>query len=236
MRMSLLAATGIAAALAIGGSALALTAGSSRSATDVTLCVKDNGQLRLQTPSSPSCDPSEDVVDWTVAGEVTGVVATSPLVGGERDGIVTLGIDQNLVEAANSGKIFAGFDDFGDIPNGGASGEPEEIARLALPDGAYAISAKLTVTGPLLGIARVTCRLQAGADFDESQVVVSGLLSTADATTRLGMPLEAVHRFAEPGFAVLSCADGQGPASISSFEYLKIVAIRASSLSNEFLG
>jgi len=236
MRITVLAAAGIAFALAVGGSALGLAAGSQRTATDVTVCVKDNGQLRLQTPSNPTCDQSERATAWTVGGELTDVALAPPLVGEERDGLVTLGLDQNLVEAANSGKIFAGFDDAGLIPSRGADGEPQEIARLAVPAGAYAISAKLTVTGPLLGVTDVRCRLRAGEDFDESSVAVSAVLNTEDFTHALGMPLEVVHRFAEPGFAVLACAGGVDALSTAHFEFLKIVAIRASSLSNQFLG
>jgi hypothetical protein len=236
MRITVITAAFVALALAIGGSALGLAAGSQRTATDVTVCIKDNGQLRLQTPSNPNCDQSERSTDWTVGGELTDISLVSPLVGEERDGLVTVGLDQNLVEAANSGKIFAGFDDAGLIPNTGADGEPQEIARLPLPAGAYAISAKLTVTGPLLGVTDVRCRLRAGADFDESRVAVSAALNTNDFTHALGMPLEVVHRFAEPGFAVLACGGGVDALSAAHFEFMKIVAIRASSLSNQFLG
>jgi len=236
MRMSVLAAAGIAAALAVGGSALAVAVGSSPTATDVTVCVKDNGQLRLQTPSNPDCDQSEQSADWTVGGELTDAVFAAPLVGEERGGVLSLGLDQNFVEAANSGKIFAGFDDAGVIPARRADGEPQEIARLAVPAGAYAISAKLTVTGPLLGVTDVRCRLGAGADFDESGVSVSGVLNTEDFTSELAMPLEVVHGFVEPGFAVLACSGGTDALSTAHFEFLKIVAIRASSLSNQFLG
>jgi hypothetical protein len=237
MRRSVLAAAGIAAALAIGGGALALAAGPSRSATEVTVCVKDNGQLRLETPSNPTCDASEHIADWTVGGELTDALVAPPLLGEERDGILSLGLDDSFVEAANSGKIFAGFVDAGDIPRVEAGGEPEEIARLAVPSGAYAISAKLSVTGPLVGITDVRCRLRAGSDFDESRVAVSSVFNTEDFTDALGMPLEVVHRFAEPGFAVIACAGtDDGVKSVAHFEFLKIVAIRAFSLSNHFLG
>jgi len=92
--------------------------------------------------------------------------------------------------------------------------------------------------------AQVKCRLAAGADFDESRAVVAGT-QTDDVTRTLAMSLLVVHRFTEGGEAVITCdsafifdcapfacIDDFGPR----YEDLKIVAIRATSVSNRFLG
>lgn len=227
MRTSILVTTGILAALAVAGTALAIATGASRSATDVSVCVKDNGQLRLQTPANPNCDPSEQSVAWTVGGEVTDVVAAAPVITSERDGIVTLGLDPGLIEAANSGKIFAGFNDGpGEIPF--AVQDPianGRIAALELPAGAYAVVAKLNVEDAAVdGIGFLDCRLQAGTDFDRRSQAID--------SRRDEVVLEVVHRFAEPGEAVLGCI----ALDATEWEDLKIVAIRANTLSNVFLG
>jgi hypothetical protein len=46
------------------------------------------------------------------------------------------------------------------------------------------------------------------------------------------MALEVVHRFTEPGEAVVRCGSVVG----ADFEFLKIVAVRATSVSNVFIG
>ena len=210
-----------------------------------TLCVKPNGQLQAETPSSP-CAAPEEPQRWTVHG-VEAVEPGPGLVGGSLGGIASLRVDPALIEQANAGRIFAGFDDGPSLVN-------NLSRRLALPPGAYAITAKLTVTSqpepetPSLPETKwgsiVTCRLVAGADFDESRAVVAGNRND-DATKTLGLSLAVVHRFEGAGEAVLdcdvrfnfecapfACIDGFGP----KFEDLKIVAIRATSLSNRFLG
>jgi hypothetical protein len=186
----------------------------------------------------------EELQRWTVRG-VASVEAGPGLLGGSLDGIASLSVDPALIEQANAGRIFAGFDDGPGFANG-------LERRLALPPGAYAITAKLTVTSrpetphpPEVKYSSiVSCRLTAGADFDESRAVVAGMASS-DQTETLGMALAVVHRFDGSGEAVLgcdtrfnfdcapfACIDDFGP----KFEDLKIVAIRATSLSNHFLG
>ncbi len=233
----------LAAVGALGIAAYAAGAGSVSSGA-VGICVKPNGQLRAVTPENPCVTP-EELQQWTVHG-VEAVEAGPGLVGGSLGGIASIRVDPALIEQANAGRIFAGFDDGPYLVNGLSR-------RLTLPPGAYAITAKLTVTSqpepetPNLPETKwgsvVTCRLAAGADFDESRAVVSGNRND-DATKTLGLSLAVVHRFDGVGEADLecdsrfnfecapfACIDDFGP----KFEDLKIVAIRATSLSNHFL-
>ena len=230
--------------LAVGVAVNAFATTSAAPAT-ATLCVKPNGQLRVETPSS-LCAAPEEPQQWTVHG-VASVDAGPGLVGRELDGVASLRVDPALIEQANAGRIVAGFDDGQSLVNG-------LTRRLTLPPGAYAITAKLTVTSqpepetPNLPETKwgsiVSCRLAAGADFDESRAVVAGTRND-DATKTLGLSLAVVHQFDGAGEAVLecqtrfnfecaplACIDDLGP----KYEDLKVVAIRATSLSNRFLG
>lgn len=238
--------TAIAVALGLSASALALAARSDREATTATVCVKPNGELRLQTERSPACTGSERASQWVVGGEVTAVEAGPGLVGGGAEGPVALAVDPGLIESAQGPKIFAGFDDGPHpIPHGDVvSTTPVEIERLELPAGVYAIVAKLTLARDGFGkeFSTVRCRLEAGADFDKSHVSMEGLNfggsgpQTQEGTTRLGMALEVVHRLTDPGPVVLSCVDVSFYASSQvTYEDLKIVAIRGSTLSNVYL-
>lgn len=224
----------IAAFFLTGATLFAMAASSESSAPTVDVCVKPNGQLRVLTPSNPCVEP-ETRNQWTVNG--TKDVQPGPgLNGSNNSGIVSLQVDPGLIENANASKIFAGFDD----GPGFVSGIEK---TLTLPAGAYAIFAKLTlIPGPaeLSGPVTVLCRLEAGADFDASRAFVPSQADD-DLNKLVGLTLEVVHSFAAAGSAVLSCEAPHpdcpelcfdlGP----QFENLKIIAIRASSLSNGFL-
>ena len=127
--------------------------------------------------------------------------------------------------------------------------EPQPIAKLDLPEGAYTIFAKMLLfNDEIAADARVWCRLTAGADSDDAYVVLenteAGGGQTWGEASRDVMNLQVVHRFDTPGTVVLSCADGwslpellgghvfNGPAQ---FGHLKIIAMKASSISNVVL-
>ena len=105
----------LAAVAALGVAAYAAGAGSV-SPTAVGICVKPNGQLRAETPSSP-CTAPEELQQWTVHG-VEAVEAGPGLVGGSLGGIASIRVDPALIEQANAGRIFAGFDDGPFLVNG----------------------------------------------------------------------------------------------------------------------
>ena len=207
--------------------------------TTATMCIKPNGQLRAVTPESPDCVEPEKATEWTVNG-VKAITPGGGLVGRDVGGIVSLEVDPGLIENANSGKIFAGFDDGPrDVPD-----ELSVIAQLPLPPGNYAIFAKLGLSNENDGfVASVGCRLTAGADFDETSVLLEpfdaeAALSGLGSTSALGQSLEVVHRFDGPSRAVLACADTSLLYPFGGVVYrdVKIVAIGASSLSNSFIG
>ncbi|MCM3904547.1 MAG: hypothetical protein ND866_22850, partial [Pyrinomonadaceae bacterium] len=110
----------------------------------------------------------------------------------------------------------------------------------------YAIFAKLVVTAKEIeesSVTRkefVTCRLDAGNDFDRS----NALLEVQDDRPILAftndevvLTLEVVHRFAEPGEAVLRCSKGAFSGSADmEFTNLKMIAVESGQISNVFLG
>ena len=214
------------------------------------MCVKDNGQLRMTNNGTP-CGPSEQLTEWVVGGEVTEVQPGRGLIGTRENGIVNLAVDPSIFQnCASCGRIFAGFNDGpGDIF--GAFGDEivaqSAVAGLSLPAGKFAIFAKLTLRN-VDSIDEqshpVQCRLKAGADFDESRVVIEDEqdrndngVPDRDGATSLVMNLMVVHDFAEPSGATLFCVDGTPAAPGESIfghdgvvEDLKIVAIEAASI------
>jgi hypothetical protein len=184
-----------AAAVAIALPAVIYAARAGTPAVTADVCIKPNGQLRVVTPNHP-CRSPETAEQWTVGG-VKELRAGEGLVARNDAGVVALNVDPGLIESATAAKIFAGFDDEGDIP--GAPGAPlVEIGTLDLPTGAFAVWAKLTVTTDEEASWSVRCRLEAGADFDESRVELS-VDSSLFRGRAIPMALEVVHRFTEPG-------------------------------------
>jgi hypothetical protein len=206
-----------------------------------TVCIKPNGQLRAVTPENPACVAPEEASEWTVGG-VKAITAGSGLVGRDNNGLVQLEVDPGLIENANSGKIFAGFED-------GPRDVPDEfslIAQLPLPAGNYAIFAKLAFRhsgeAAFNAVANVYCKLVAGADFDETRVVLEPFDAesalSGEGTSAAGQSLEVVHGFDVPSRALLVCSDTSFlfPFGQVVYEDLKMIAIRGSSLSNTLLG
>ena len=221
-----------AAAVALGATAVALAQGTAR-ATSVPLCVKTNGQLRVLVGGVAACDSSEQRTDWVVGGEVTDIALGPGLIGGRNGGAIQLAVNPALLER---GRVFSGFND-------GPVAVPiffsETIARLDLPAGNFAISAKLTVTS----ISdegfddRVLCTLWAEGDFDRAEAVLPEDVNPPvmhPYEAAVGLAMQVVHRYAAPGAVTLSCFEQGGDPDVS-FQDLKITAIEATSLSNVFL-
>ena len=224
----------------------ALTQSASIAGTRVQLCVKDNGQLRL-IGTGGSCDPSEHLTEWVVGGQVTEIQLGQGLIGNRDDGTMSLALDPSVFQSCiGCGKIIAGFNDGPfELPRFNFEGEIPQIAKLALPAGSYAMSAKLVIEAkqgeefPVPVKEFALCRLSAGNDFDES----SALLEVEDdrplqviTNDQVVLSLQVVHRFAEAGEAVLRCSkgafSGSSPMEVSK---IKIVAIEGASVSNTFL-
>ncbi len=199
--------------------------------------------------NNTSCDPSEQLTEWVVGGQVTDIRLGQGLVGRRDDGIVNLALDPSIIEGAShpGGRIFAGFDDGPrELANSRFGGELPPIAKLDLPAGDYAIFAKLQVTASELEDASftrkefVSCQLVAENDFDRS----SALLEVQDdrpilalQNDRVVLTLEVVHRFTQPGEVVLKCAKVfAGSSTIMEVRNLKIIALEGSGISNVFLG
>jgi hypothetical protein len=119
----------------------------------------------------------------------------------------------------------------GDVPSvPSVTDAAATIGTLAVPAGNYAIFAKLSVED-ILGAdpdpdSTVTCRLEAGADSDES---TTELLVPWRAT----ISLQVVHSFTAAGSVVVKCRDDlPAPNANTTFRFLKISAIEQGSVSN----
>lgn len=189
--------------------------------------------------------PSPAVVVATVALFValggTSIAAVNAL---PRNSVGTIQLKQNAVTGAKvrNGSLLRADFKRGQIPAGprgvqGPAGPSDAYARflngpiaipaalttlanLTIPQaGNYVISAKTYITATASGVA--TCRLEAGADFDQS-------LTYAAASIPFGLPFLVVHTFDAPGSVDLKCsATGSLQAN-----FLKISAIRVSTLAN----
>jgi hypothetical protein len=237
----------ILAFLMLGITITAFNQRESPSGIRVQLCVKPNGQLRM-IDNTTLCDSSERLVEWVVGGQVTEIRPGQGLIGNRDDGIVNLALDPSIFQGcASCGKIIAGFNDGPlELPRFIIGEEIPQIAKLDLPAGNYAIFAKLVVTAkqheelPVTVKEFTQCNLSAGNDFDNSgallEVEDDRPIVTVD-NDRVVLSLEVVHRFAEPGEAVLRCSKGafagDSPMEVRN---LKIIAVEAGSISNVFLG
>lgn len=97
------------------------------------------------------------------------------------------------------------------------------LASLSLPAGLYAINAKLYIED-LTGSPVVTCDVVAGGDSDRVVVTISDV--------QHAVPLQVVHNFAAAGVVEVKCADDAGVNTTTKANFIKITAIRGSSLSN----
>ncbi|MGZ4411144.1 MAG: collagen-like triple helix repeat-containing protein, partial [Gaiellaceae bacterium] len=94
------------------------------------------------------------------------------------------------------------------------------LANLNIPQaGKYVLWSKLYVSG---GHLSVTCRLNAGGDYDQS-------VSYVDANFIYTLSLNVVHDFPSAGSANLQCQSNQS-APVAHF--IKITAIRVGNLTN----
>jgi hypothetical protein len=201
--------------------------------TSVPVCIKDNGQVRVLIDPGATCATPELRSEWVVGGALTDISVGPGLIGTRVGDTFQLAISPTLLE---SGRIFSGFND-GPVPM--PSGFPVEIARLDLPAGSFAVSAKLTVTNTLGEGSddRVLCALRAEADFDLAELVLPEDVFTLiqhPYNAAAGLTMQLVHHFSAPGSVTLSCFEQDSQPDLS-FQDLKITAIEGSSLSNVFL-
>ena len=230
MQTSVLA---IVAAVVLGATGALVAQRASPSVTSVPVCIKDNGQVRVLIEPGATCVTSELRAEWMVGGALTDISLGPGLIGTREGGTFQLAVSPRLLE---SGRIFSGFND-GPVPM--PSGFPVEIARLDLPAGSFAVSAKLTVTNTFgeRFDDRVLCALSAEADVDRAELVLPEDVNTViqhPYNAAAGLTMQLVHHFNAPGSVTLSCYEQDSEPDLS-FQDLKITAIEGSSLSNVFL-
>lgn len=217
----------------------AIVAVTQRSFPDVTvasICVKDNGQMRM-LGGSTTCDSSEQLMKWVVGGEITHLQIGPGLEGSREDGTIQLAVDPELIESCrscNGGRVFAGFDDGPGITPPGADAPNHGdnlpgIGALRLPIGKYLVQAKLWIHNTTESRLFARCKLSAGADFDWLEITVRESDSNA-------VSLTIVHEFNEPeGLVLVACSDNQ-LGSGTTWNDLKITALEVSDISNVFIG
>jgi hypothetical protein len=231
---------GAIAAAVLGATVVLVAQSASPRVTSVPVCVKGNGQVRVLVGGAAACDASEQRSDWIVGGELTDITIGEGLIGGRNAGTFQLALDPQIVQACRGcrgGRLFAGFND---APFAIPSEVTTTVATLNLPEGSFAIFAKMTLLNAIddsifADFDRVNCRLVAGDDFDEASV---SLEERGDAAFPAGsedtIGLNLVHRFTEPGAVELTCFASDHVENISARD-LKIIAIEGSSVSNVFL-
>ena len=222
----------LGATLLLLGTAVAVTQRATTPVTQVPVCIKDNGQLRVLTGNTSTCDPSEQLTKWVVGGELTDLQLGQGLTGSREDGTIQLSVDRELIESCrscNRGRVFAGFDDGpGDTPEGPFDPNHGEIlpqiGALRVPTGKYLVHAKLWVHSKNER-EFVYCKLSAGSDFDWAEIIIRD----RDAAV---ISLTMVHEVTEAeGLLVVGCS-GSG----TEWQDLKISALQVSNISNTFIG
>lgn len=121
----------------------------------------------------------------------------------------------------------------GDVPSvPSVTDAAATIGTLSVPAGNYAIFAKLDVEDTTTSTppqVEVTCRLEAGSDFDESSL----LLLPGGLRDRAVISLQFVHVFPAAGSVLVKCRDDLSAGdSNTKFHFLKITAIEQGSISN----
>lgn len=113
-------------------------------------------------------------------------------------------------------------------PNYGA-GAKKTIATLSVPAGLYVIFAKgYVAVHPNNGASGVSCRLQAGADFDRSKVGVDDRENLR--TGKQSFALNVLHHFKTGGTIKLICSiDAQSV----DFSFIKVTALTVQSYINK---
>lgn len=123
--------------------------------------------------------------------------------------------------APGPSNAYSAYQTFAAVPNGPGRASIAELGNL--PAGDYTIFAKLYLTTAYYSTTAVAnCRLEAGADYDESIVSAAPGASAS-------MALNVVRSLAGPGSATLVCSDNDSGARAN---YIKITAIRADSVRN----
>lgn len=125
--------------------------------------------------------------------------------------------------AADPAAVYSGYKDQFQLTT--AANRQAEVGRLNLPAGNYTIFAKLNLAVASGYNETIRCYLKAGGDYDRSIANHDGTIAGVP------MSLNVVHAYAAPGIVTLTC--GHDVASGSTpLTFIKITAVRASSLSN----
>lgn len=125
--------------------------------------------------------------------------------------------------AAGQAAVYSGYRDQFQLTT--AANGQVEVGRLNLPAGSYAVFAKLNVAVAGGDNETIRCYLKAGGDFDRSIANHDGTIAAVP------MSLNVVHTYAAPGVVTLTCGHDVTRGS-TPLTFIKITAIRASSLSN----
>ncbi len=160
-------------------------------------------------------------------GELPGVRISDIRINAMRVGRLTTQRIGTAARTTGSGKprVVSGKRTANEVIGNGAF---HSVATLPLPKGAWWIVAK-AVGSDALGGGIFTCRLGAGADFDETTF---GLQSRGWPSETKPMALQVVHRFGAAGVAQLQCL---APTDLHLSDIV-ITAVKAGKLTNRWMG
>ncbi|WP_244188138.1 hypothetical protein [Streptomyces regalis] len=148
-------------------------------------------------------------VTMSVAGAVVSVCAGLVVGAGALLGTVT------------TSPVKVGFDD--EFTLHSRADEDVRVGVLPLDAGSYVIWAKLYVENPETSGVRVTCRLDAGNDYD---------ITSVDVVPEGSVPiaLTVAHTYRDPGSVILQCRNASTTPRTSVLKQVKILVIGADSV------
>jgi hypothetical protein len=207
--------------LVVAGVALLLSlTGTSIAAVEVTLPRNSVGTIQLKNNAVTSAKLASNAV-------TSAKIASSAVTGAKiaANAITTDKVkDGTLVkEDFKAGELPAPIAAFASFVNGPVAvpASSTQLASLTIPNpGSYVIWGKAYFTAPLTNT--ITCRLQAGSDFDQTQ-------ASPGAGGPESMALNVVHTYTAAGTVTLACS---GSIVGGQANFIKLSAIQVASLAN----
>jgi hypothetical protein len=196
---------------------IALT-GTSIAAVEASVPKNSVGSAQLKNNAVTAAKIASNAVTSAkiASNAVTGAKIASNAVTGAK-------VQDGSLVAADMGAGQLAGDAYGRFLNGPivVPAASTTLGSLTIPQsGNYLIWAKAYVTSPLANT--VTCRLEAGADFDQTQ-------ASASAGAPQSLALNVGHNFTASGTADFKC---EGSVVGAQANFIKITAIRLASLTN----
>jgi hypothetical protein len=129
--------------------------------------------------------------------------------------------------------VRAGYIDHGYLRGGGAY---SNWASIHVPAGSWAVIAKLTPFADIGNVAQIWCELASGSLFDRSRLqLLEYDVPPGHDISSMSLALTRTITAATGGTFLVRCADEGDPSDAIDLEYIKIIAVKAGSLSDAAL-